>query len=115
MGGRRTTGVWENGADPLVWQTAAAMRFRQTGGYFIASDPERPVILEGVVDEYDRGASGEPADPLRTRADLRERGVTAVVVVPRADVDLRIVRPWTTAVTGDPGTETGGVWLYRLR
>ena len=82
------------------------MRFRQTGGYFIASDPERPVILEGVVDEYDRGASGQPADPERARVDLRERGVTAVLVVPRADADPGSSAPGRPPSHAIPGRRT---------
>lgn len=108
----RASGRWADGADPLWWQVAADLRYRQTGGYFIGSDGARPLLLEGPVGEYHRGAAGLPARADVARAELAARGVGAVLVVPRADVDLPTALRWTAAVTGAPPREVDGVWLF---
>jgi hypothetical protein len=118
----RISGVWAGGAEPLLWQAAAGLAYRTTGGYFIASDPTHPVLLETPQDRYDTVAAavaaGGPAPPPTAAADalrdLRAVGVTAVVVVDRAGVDSAAVAAWTEQVTGTAGLRTGGVWLFRL-
>lgn len=112
----RPSGRWVGGADPLLWQAQSDFAFRQTGGYFIGTDPQRPVALEGEVSDFQRGVAGEPVDPVRARDGLRRLGVSAVVVVPTPEVDVARASAWAQAVTGDRGTvvDTDGVRLFRL-
>lgn len=110
----RPSGWWDVGADPLVWQAASAMAYRQTGGYFIGSDPSHRLLLEGAVSEYQRGAAGQPVDPALARSDLRAHAVSTVLVVPRPDVNMRVALEWTRRVTGAPGALVEGVWLFPL-
>lgn len=108
----RPSGRWVGGADPLVWQARSGMAFRQTGGYFIGSDRDHPLLLEGTMGAYQHGAAGARVDPAMAGSDLRRRGVTAVVVAPGPGVDTALA--WTREVTVQPGEPVGGVWLFRV-
>lgn len=108
----RPSGRWEGGADPMLWQSASGFAFRLVGGYFIGSDADTPVQLEGDRNAYDLGRAGPGVEA--ARADLDRLGVSAVVVVPAAVTDdLGDVLAWTRDVTGTPGVATGGVWVFR--
>lgn len=104
----RPSGKWVGGARPLLWQSAASMSYRQTGGYFIGSDVSHPLLLEAPITEFETRR-----DPAAARRDLAARGVTAVLVVDQPDVDLPAVLSWTQQVVGRPGVELGGVWVFR--
>jgi hypothetical protein len=110
----RASGRWADGVDPLWWQVAADIRYRQTGGYFIGSDAGHPLLLEGPVYEYHRGAAGQPARADLARSELSALGVGAVLVVPRADVDVPTALRWTSEVTGVAPRWVDGVWLFDL-
>ena len=117
----RSTGVWVGGARPMLWQVASGLAYRATGGYYIGSDEENDLLLEGPATTYEQraadiagGAQRPPADSATAaRNELRREQVSAVVVVPEgAAVDG--VLDWTRRVTGVPGEQVGDVWLFRL-
>jgi hypothetical protein len=118
----RTSGTWRGGAEPLLWQATSGMAYRSTGGYFIASDPTHPLLLETPQNRYDTTAaavaSGAPALPPTAAADalhdLRAVGATAVVVVDEPGTGAPAVADWTRQVTGTDGVRSGGVWLFHL-
>ncbi|MBC3194366.1 hypothetical protein H7X46_25280 [Pseudonocardia sp. C8] len=121
----RVTATWNDGAQGLRWQAASGPAFRIRGGYFIASDPDDDLVIQSRWNLYQVGArwvadgKNEPGDDYAARAsrELRDLGITAVVLVPGRDVeggdDARVL-DWTRRVTGDPGRFDGGVWLFRL-
>jgi hypothetical protein len=117
----RTTGVWVGGARPMLWQVASGFAYRTTGGYFIGSDATHDLLVEAPASTYAQRAShvagggAPPADDVASAArdELRELGVTAVVVVPEG-ADVTPVLDWTRRVTGLPGEQVADVWLFRL-
>lgn len=118
----RLSAAWDDGAQGLRWQVASGMAFRTPGGYFIASEPQRALVIESPWNRYQIGAQwvadgkNMPSEAYTARAagDLRALGVTVVVVAPGEDpgADDR-VREWSRRVTGDPGRVAGDVWLFR--
>jgi hypothetical protein len=119
----RTTGAWVGGARPMLWQAASGFAYRTTGGYFIGADATNDLLLEAPpAGPYHRfagqvGSGGpEPKDYEATasREALRERGVTAVVVVPEDGTVVGAVLEFTRRVTGDAGERVDDVWLFRL-
>jgi len=117
----RTTGVWRGGARPMLWQVASGFAYRTTGGYFIGSDAEHDLLLEAPVTAYQQGAvdvaGGAALPPVEAAAaardELRELGVTAVVVVPEG-ADVSAVLDWTRRTSGVAGERVDDVWLFRL-
>lgn len=112
----RITGDWYGGADPLRAQIASGFAYRLVGGYFIGSDPEHPLLIESAWNPYQQGAAamdrwGSTAtDPGAAAADLRDRGVTMVLVT----TDDAAVLDWTRRVTGGSGTRLDGGWAFAL-
>jgi hypothetical protein len=117
----RSTGVWVGGARPMLWQVASGFAYRATGGYYIGSDDEHDLLLDGPATTYNQAAAdvagGAPppsADVAKAaREELHVRGVSVVVVVPEG-ADVRAVLDWTRRVTRQPGEQVGDVWLFRL-
>ena len=117
----RSTGVWVGGARPMLWQVSSGFAYRATGGYYIGSDAEHDLLLDGPATAYHQGAldvaDGAPppsADAATAaRDELRTLGVSAVVVVPEG-ADVTAVLDWTRRVTGLPGEQVDDVWLFRL-
>lgn len=116
----RVSGRWVGGARPLLWQVRSGMAYRTTGGYFIASDPDDDVVLEGPVNRYQVGAAqagdGDPPKPPPEQAadELRALGVSAVVVVDLPEYDAAAVAAWTSEVTGSPGERIEDAWVFRF-
>jgi hypothetical protein len=121
------TTAWNGGALPLAWQAASGLHYRTTGGYFIGADPTHPVLLRGVADAYDnvsyairQGARPPVPDAPQTlaaREVLRDRKVALLVVVPQPQDGTRTqtLLAWTQTVTGRPGDDHDGVWVFDLR
>ncbi|GAA4688839.1 hypothetical protein GCM10023215_26180 [Pseudonocardia yuanmonensis] len=116
----RATGAWEGGAAPLLWQAESGMAYRTTGGYFIGSGPGRPLLLAGPVNAYQAGVDAieggaEPGPPEVARRELRQLGVSALVVVPRdGDPAASRILDWTRAVSGESGRPVDDVVLFDL-
>ena len=117
----RSTGVWVGGARPMLWQVASGFAYRAAGGYYIGSDEQHDLLLDGPGTAYHQGAvdvaGGAPppsTDAAQTaRDELRALGVSAVVVVPEG-ADVGAVLDWTRRVTRLPGEQVDDVWLFRL-
>ncbi|MGY1665513.1 hypothetical protein [Geodermatophilus sp. SYSU D00696] len=118
----RTTGVWEGGALPMLWQAESGMAYRTTGGYALGSDPTHPVLWETPENLFEGACRGlleglPPPDDAYTEAarqELARTGVTVLMVVPQGGVDHTPVLTWAARVAGTSGEEIGGVWLYRF-
>jgi hypothetical protein len=118
----RITGDWYGGADPLRAQIASDFGYRLTGGYFLGSDADHPVLLESPWNRYQAGAAlaqewrglVAPPDPDAAARDLRATGATVVLVVPQPDRDAAPVLDWTRRVTGSAGVPLGGAWAFPL-
>lgn len=81
--------------EAMVWQSVSGFRYRETGGYFIGSSPDSPVIYsapEDALDEllHDSVFAGEPmpdagGDEVKSAVDeLRAQGVDFIVLAPDA-------------------------------
>ena len=118
----RLTNAWEDGASPLRWQVASGMAYRTTGGYFIGSDADNPVLFESRLTAYQIGCrdiadrGGRPGDDLAALAhrELVGSGTTVVLVVPPVSGDLTAILEWTRRATGDAGRRVDDVWLFRV-
>jgi hypothetical protein len=117
----RSTSAWAGGARPMLWQTVSGFAYRTTSGYFIGSDPTHDLLVEAPATAYQQRAvdvagGAPPPDPgtaAAARDELRTLGVTAVVVVPE-DTDVAAVLAWTHRVTGVPGEQVDGVWVFHI-
>lgn len=118
----RITSDWYGGADPLRAQIASNFGHRLTGGYFLGSDPDHPVLLESPWNRYQAGAAlaqewrglVAPPDPDAAARDLRATGATVVLVVPQPGRDPAPVLDWTRRVTGSAGVPLEGAWAFPL-
>jgi hypothetical protein len=121
----RVTADWYGGADPLRTQIASGFGYRLTGGYFLGSDADHPVLIESPWNRYQAGAAWSelvagpwrglpPPDADAAARDLRGSGVTVVLVVPQPGRDPAPVLDWTRRVTGSAGVALEGAWLFPL-
>lgn len=118
----RPTGRWIGGALPILWQADSGMAYRTTGGSFLSSDPTHEILFETPENLFEEAAAdllaGRPAPgdryAERAREELRELGVTAILVVPQRRGDYPAVEEFAARVTGGSGKSVGGVRLYRL-
>ncbi|WP_156067316.1 hypothetical protein [Pseudonocardia halophobica] len=118
----RITGDWYGGADPLRAQIASGFGYRLSGGYFLGADADHPLLLQSPWNRYQAGAAlaqewptlAAPPDPAGAARDLREVGVTVVLVTPRPGEDPTPVLDWTRRVTGSEGVPLEGAWAFPL-
>lgn len=116
----RVNGQWRGGAEPLLWQALSGMAYRTTGGYFIGSDADNPVLFETLPGPYQFSATNLLRhEPPTTTADeaadrLRARGVQTVLVVDRPGIEEADLLAWTSTVTGTPARRFDDVWLFDL-
>ncbi|GAA4688847.1 hypothetical protein GCM10023215_26190 [Pseudonocardia yuanmonensis] len=124
----RITSDWYGGADPLRAQIASGFGYRLTGGYFLGSDADHPVLIESPWNRYQAGAAWSElvAGPWRgfghlpapdadaAARDLRATGTTVVLVVPPPGHDPSPVLDWTRRVTGSAGVPLEGAWVFPL-
>jgi hypothetical protein len=95
--------------------------YRTTGGYFIGSEPTHDLLVEAPASAYEMAAvrvvrgGSPPSDNAAdaARQQLRDLGVTAIVVVPEGG-DVAAVLNWTRRVSGAPGQQFDEAWLFRL-
>ncbi|GAB3569499.1 hypothetical protein GCM10027344_34300 [Spelaeicoccus albus] len=124
----RAKAIAEPHADEaMAWQAVAGMRYRSTGGYFIGSTADQPVIYQAPADGYDEAlddadsAGGlPPANAPTARAAGRAlvAGQVDYVVVAR-NPWLRLppadVARWTARITHSPDpVRRGGVWVVTI-
>jgi hypothetical protein len=117
----RTTVEWRGGARPMLWQVMSGFAYRTTGGYFIGSEPTHDLLVEAPASAYEMAAvrvargGSPPSDNAAdaARQQLRDLGVTAIVVVPEGG-DVAAVLNWTRRVSGAPGQQFDEAWLFRL-
>jgi hypothetical protein len=114
--------------EAMVWQSVSGFRYRETGGYFIGSSPNSPVIYSAPEDELDEllhGSvfEGEPMpEPESTEvasalAELRSSGVDFIILAPDAPLlpgGEHAYAQFLDAAVGDPIYADEGVRVYRL-
>ncbi len=113
--------------EAMVWQAVTGMHYRETGGYFIGSTPEQPIIYSAPPDPLDAILEEESGEPLPDGAEARGReaidalradGVEFVVIavdgrfLPRSALDIA---SYTSRAAGSPYLEVGGVYVIDLR
>lgn len=108
-------------AEAMAWQAVAGMRYRDTGGYFIGSSAQYPLIYESVADAYDLAydavQDGIPLpDPAgfegrEARRALLARGVEYVVIAPDYRYDDAQLAAWTARLVDSRARWVQGVWL----
>ena len=114
--------------EAMVWQSVSGFRYRETGGYFIGSSPNSPVIYSAPEDALDEVLhasvfEGEPMPNADSRevasaiAELRKAGVDFIVLAPDAPLlpggDGEYAE-FLDAAVGDPIFADDGVRVYRL-
>ncbi|MGC2941541.1 MULTISPECIES: hypothetical protein [unclassified Brevibacterium] len=114
--------------EAMVWQAVSGFRYRETGGYFIGSSPESPVIYsapEDALDELLHGSvfDGEPMPDAKSPevasavAELRDSGVDFIVLAPEAPLlpgGDGEYEDFLDIAVGDPIIADEGVRVYRL-
>ena len=114
--------------EAMVWQAVSGFRYRETGGYFIGSSPNSPVIYSAPEDELDallhasvfEGADmPDPTGPdvLAAIASLRAAGVDYIVLAPEAPLlpgDDGDYEDFLDTAVGAPEFAGEGVRVYRL-
>ncbi|WP_156913864.1 hypothetical protein [Brevibacterium album] len=111
----------------MVWQALTGLHYRETGGYFIGSTPEHPVIYQSLLDPLDQalGRIGEegldavPREELRTAVlDSAARGTDFVLVpadVPRLPAAGDELAEALRAASGAQARLVDDVWVLDLR
>nr|WP_209373227.1 hypothetical protein [Brevibacterium renqingii] len=114
--------------EAMVWQAVSGFRYRETGGYFIGSGADAPVIYSAPEDSLDAllhasvfdGADlPDPKSPETAAAiaDLRAAGVDFIVLVPEAPLlpgGEGAYAQFLDEAVGDPEFADEGVLVYRL-
>ena len=114
--------------EAMVWQAVSDFRYRETGGYFIGSSPNSPVIYSAPEDELDallhasvfEGADmPDPTGPdvLAAIASLRAAGVDYIVLAAEAPLlpgDDGDYEDFLDSAVGEPEFADEGVRVYRL-
>ncbi|WP_309130174.1 hypothetical protein [Brevibacterium sp.] len=114
--------------EAMVWQAVTGFRYRETGGYFIGSSAESPLIYSAPEDALDRmlgdtplsGGAGLPdPDSAEVRAavdELRGSGVDYVMFAPESPVvaDPGALAEFLDACLGPPTVSDQGVRVYPL-
>ncbi len=114
--------------EAMVWQSVSGFRYRETGGYFIGSSPQSPVIYsapEDALDELLHGSvfDGEPMPDAESQevgaavAELRDSGVDFIVLAPEAPLlpgGDGVYEEFLDTAVGAPIFADEGVRVYRL-
>ncbi|WP_113904233.1 MULTISPECIES: hypothetical protein [Brevibacterium] len=114
--------------EAMVWQAVSGFRYRETGGYFIGSSRDSPLVYSAPEDALDRVLGDAPisaeADlpdpasaPVADAVDqLRAAGVDHVVLAPDSPLlaDSRVLEEFLTACLGPPSVDGQGVLVYPL-
>ncbi|WP_291796609.1 hypothetical protein [Brevibacterium sp.] len=114
-------------AQSMVWQAVSGMRYSETGGYFIGSTPEIPVIYQSPLDPLDQALrtvedegleAVPPEDLAEAVADSARRGTDFLLVprdVPRLPADGDALALRLAEASGAEESLHGGVWVLDLR